>query len=40
MRLTKIGKFSMSGEAKGIAGLLKRLRGKTKPNAARPFSLS
>jgi magnesium chelatase subunit H len=30
MRLTKIGKFSMSGEAKGIAGLLKRLRGKTK----------
>jgi magnesium chelatase subunit H len=29
MRLTKLGKFSMAGEAKGIVGLLKRLRGKT-----------
>jgi magnesium chelatase subunit H len=29
MRLTKIGKFSMAGGAKGIVGLLKRLRGKT-----------
>jgi magnesium chelatase subunit H len=32
MRLTKIGKFSMQGEAKGIVGLLKKLRGK--PNGA------
>jgi magnesium chelatase subunit H len=29
MRLTRIGKFSMSGEAKGVAKLLKKLRGKT-----------
>ena len=29
MKLTKIGKFSMAGEAKGIVGLLKRLRGKS-----------
>ncbi|MDO9709230.1 magnesium chelatase subunit H [Paracraurococcus lichenis] len=30
MRLTRLGKFSMAGEAKGIVGLLKRLRGKSK----------
>lgn len=34
MRLTKIGKFSMAGEAKGIAKLLKKLRGKTSGNGA------
>ncbi len=28
MRLTRLGRFSMSGEARGIVGLLKRLRGK------------
>ena len=28
MRLTRIGKFSMAGEAKGFVGLLKKLRGK------------
>ncbi|WP_376100730.1 magnesium chelatase subunit H (plasmid) [Roseomonas sp. CCTCC AB2023176] len=31
MRLTRLGKFTMAGEAKGIAGLLKKLRGKPKP---------
>ncbi|TCZ64496.1 magnesium chelatase subunit H [Roseicella aquatilis] len=30
MRLTRLGKFSMSGEARGLLGLLKRLRGKAK----------
>jgi magnesium chelatase subunit H len=34
MRLTRLGKFSMAGEAKGIVGLLKRLRGKPKGAAA------
>ncbi len=28
MRLTRMGRFSMTGEAKGIMGMLKRLRGK------------
>jgi magnesium chelatase subunit H len=28
MRLTRLGKFNMAGEARGIAKLLKRLRGK------------
>ncbi|MBV9538829.1 MAG: magnesium chelatase subunit H, partial [Acidisphaera sp.] len=28
MRLTKLGRFAMTGEARGIAALLKRLRGK------------
>ncbi len=34
MRMTRLGKFSMAGEAKGIAGLLKKLRGKPKPGGA------
>ena len=34
MRLTRLGKFSMAGEAKGIAGLLKKLRGKPKPGGS------
>jgi magnesium chelatase subunit H len=28
MKLTRLGRFSMAGEAKGIVGLLKKLRGK------------
>jgi len=32
MRLTRMGRFSMEGEASGIAGLLKRLRGKGSAN--------
>ncbi len=34
MKLTRIGKFNMAGEAKGIVGLLKKLRGKPKPGDA------
>jgi magnesium chelatase subunit H len=30
MRLTRLGKFTMAGEAKGIAGVLKKLRGRPK----------
>ncbi len=33
MRLTRLGRFDMSAEARGIAGLLKRLRGKRKEGA-------
>ncbi|WP_431281996.1 magnesium chelatase subunit H [Humitalea sp. 24SJ18S-53] len=33
VRLTRLGRFDMSAEARGIAGLLKRLRGKPKPGA-------
>ena len=32
MKLTRMGRFSMSGEAKGAMALLKRLRGKPKAN--------
>ena len=31
MKLTRIGKFRMDGEATGVMGLLKRLRGSRKP---------
>ena len=31
VRLTRLGRFDMSGEASGIVGLLKRLRGTSKP---------
>ncbi|MCX7933498.1 MAG: DUF3479 domain-containing protein, partial [Rhodovarius sp.] len=35
MRLTRLGRFSMAGEAKGLIGLLKRLRGARKgPHAS------
>jgi magnesium chelatase subunit H len=33
MRLTRMGRFSMAGEAKGPLALLKRLRGSKKPGA-------
>lgn len=33
VRLTRLGRFDMSAEARGIAGLLKRLRGTRKPGA-------
>jgi magnesium chelatase subunit H len=34
MKLTRIGRFDMGAEAKGVMGLLKRLRGSKKPGAA------
>ena len=34
MRLTRIGRLSMAGEAKGLMGLLKRLRGKKDASGA------
>jgi magnesium chelatase subunit H len=34
MKLTRIGRFSMAGEARGIVGLLKRLRGRSGSGAA------
>ena len=38
MKLTRIGKFRMDGEATGVMGLLKRLRGSRKPGV--PTSIS
>ena len=34
MRLTRLGRFTMAGEAKGAIALLKRLRGSGKPGGA------
>ena len=33
MRLTRLGRFSMAGEARGAMAMLKKLRGNTKPGA-------